>query len=256
MTANIRLISVILFSFAVYSPFSSACEKSPYLIGVEDIDYSPHYNFVDSSQPSYFQNFIDWLELKTNCKFHNVPLPLKRLKIAFEIPQQIDFIYPDNPNWHTGSKKTTRQRPRTFSRPIATALGGTMVAVNNSNITPNKFDVLVFPRGFTPVAWLPLKDEYQISFKEVNDAKAALMMVQAGRATGADIEYNVAQYLIQYHELEPMALAKNLPFVPTDFQLSTVDNVEMIEIISRLIEENSDELSRMKQKAGLLEVKP
>lgn len=247
--------SICLF-LVVLNTSAYACNKKTYTIGVQNIDYRPHYSFVESNNESFFGDFVDWLKQKTGCQFKIISLPIKRLNLAFEQQQAIDFIYPDNPNWHQANPAVQAKKSRFYSSTITTALGGTMVKQANQNITLPNFSILAIPRGFTPVAWLPLKQQYPIKFREVTNAKAALLMVQANRATGADIEYNVAQYLIKRHQLAPMVLANNLPFTPTGFHLSTFKQVEMIKHISELIKENQSEINKIKKKFNLIEKIP
>jgi polar amino acid transport system substrate-binding protein len=233
-----------------------ACDKKTYTIGVQAIDYSPHYNFVTNNSVNFFEEFIVWLKHKTGCNFEVVSLPIKRLNLAFEQQKNIDFIYPDNPNWHDTTQVKKEDIQRTYSPEITSALGGTMVKAINKNISLTDFNILAIPRGFTPVAWLPLQNKYKVKFREVTDGKAALLMVQTGRVDGADIEYNVAQYLINKYKLTPLVLAKNLPFTPTGFHLSTFSQLKMMSTINELVINNQADINEIKQKVKLLEKTP
>jgi hypothetical protein len=245
--------ALFLFLMFLNKPVFS-CEKEVYTIGVQAIDYTPHYNFVTNNRENFFNEFVTWLSQKTGCEFQIKPLPIKRLKLAFEQKNDIDFIYPDNPNWHGNSSNVSNKR--IYSQPIAKALGGTMVKEANKKVTLSGFEFLAFPRGFTPVAWLSLQPQYQIKFREVTDAKAALLMVQSNRVDGADIEYNVAQYIIKKYNLSSIVLADNLPFTPTDFHLATLTQPDMIQIINTLILNNKKDINKMKLKVNLIEKKP
>jgi len=248
-TLGAFFLFLMFFNKPVFS-----CEKKVYTIGVQAIDYTPHYNFVTENKENLFIEFVDWLSQKTGCDFQIKPLPIKRLKLAFEQQNDIDFIYPDNPNWHDNTSNVTDKR--IYSLPIAKALGGTMVKEANKKVLLNEFELLAFPRGFTPVAWLSLHQEYEIKFREVTDAKAALLMVQSSRVDGADIEYNVAQYIIKKYNLSSMVLAENLPFTPTDFHLATLTQPVMMKVINTLLLTNTDDIKKMKLKVNLIEKKP
>jgi len=256
MALNRVTLIVIGTLIATLSVRVSACDKKNYTIGVQSIDYTPHYNFTTSDRLNFLNEFIIWLELKTQCKFTILSLPIKRLNFTFEEQQTIDFIYPDNPNWHDISPSEETGIQRVYSPSIAVALGGTMVTEANKYISIAQFNTLAIPRGFTPVAWLPLKAQKKVNFREVSDAKASLLMVQTGRVDGADIEYNVAQYLIKKHKLLPMVLADNLPFIYTDFHLSTFTQLDMMKTITELVNNHQIEIKEMKKKVRLLEQKP
>jgi polar amino acid transport system substrate-binding protein len=255
MNPKIPMLITVGFFLFFFNNSAYACNKKMYTIGVQAIDYSPHYNFVTTGSANFFNEFVVWLRQKTGCNFTILPLPIKRLNLGFEQQKIIDFIYPDNPNWHNTSPLKKDEPQRIYSPAIATALGGTMVNKSNKNISLEAFSVLAFPRGFTPVAWLPLQKKYQVAFREVTDGKAALLMVQTGRVDGADIEYNVAQYLVNKHKLTPMVLAKNLPFTPTGFHLSTFTQSAMMDTITELVINNQTDINQMKQKVRLLEQK-
>jgi hypothetical protein len=250
-TLGSLFLILMFFNKPVFS-----CEKKVYTIGVQAIDYTPHYNFGSDNRANFFNEFVTWLSQKTGCEFQIKPLPIKRLKLAFEQKNDIDFIYPDNPNWHDNTNINNVYQKRIFSQPIAIALGGTIVKESNKKVSLGEFEFLAFPRGFTPVAWLALQQKYEIKFREVTDAKAALLMVQSNRVDGADIEYNVAQYIIKKYNLSSMVLAKNLPFTPTDFHLATLTQPGMMKKINTLILNNKKDINKMKLKVNLIEKKP
>lgn len=241
---------LILFISFIFVASTYACNlNKPYVVGVEAIDYSPHYNFVEAGQPSFFAEFINWLTVKTGCQFIVKALPIKRLNIAYERTGSIDFIYPDNPNWHLSNDKTLRE----FSVGITTAISGTMVKKAHENIGITEFNNLAFPRGFSPIAWYPFKAQHDIKFTETSNALSALQMVITDRVDGADIEYNVAKHLIDKHQLPPLVLAKNLPNTPTQFHLSTIKHVEFLKEISELVSLNSNEIAELQSKVGLID---
>jgi hypothetical protein len=163
MARNSSLL--IGMSIVILSTPTFACDKKSYTIGVQGIDYTPHYNFVTPNGLSFFSQFVKWLEQKTSCEFTVISLPIKRLNLPFEKKQTIDFIYPDNPNWHNTSQQDRKGPPRVYSPSLTVALGGTMVTELNRDISLTQFDILAIPRGFTPVSWLPIQTQYQISFR-------------------------------------------------------------------------------------------
>jgi len=239
---------LLLASLLVVSKNTNACpQKSPYVIGVQAIDYSPHYNFIEQNTPNYFGNFIQWVESKTQCKFLFKILPIKRLNLTFNPRSNLDFIYPDNATWHTESDQ------RIYSHAIALALGSTMVKPENINLTLENFNILAIPSGFTPAAWLNLPPKYPITIHETVNAKSALLMTIYQRADGADVEYNVANYLIKKYHYNPLVLAKHLPFSPTTFHISTFNHPKLLTLINQLITAYPDEINQLKAQVNLHE---
>jgi len=224
-------------------------KNKTYVIGVQAIDYSPHYNFIQQGKANFFGDFVLWLSEQTQCNFQVKVLPIKRLNAEFEKTDNIDFVYPDNPNWHDSAINAKRY----YSKRLVTALGGTMVKPEHELISIEQFTNLAFPRGFSPVAWYPLQAKYGIQFTETLNATSALKMVLVNRVDGADIELNVARYLIDKAGMEPLVLAKNLPFTPTGFHLSTYRETALLEQINTLISNRQLDLAVLKQKAKLIE---
>lgn len=244
VVASISLLFLLSSAFACPS-------KKVLTIGVQSIDYAPHYNFIDENGRGYFNSVLKLLEQQTQCQFKVISLPIKRLNLLFnQADSIIDFVYPDNPNWHS------QQVPKYYSIALVTALGGTMVQSANKKMSLAEVTTLVAPRGFTPVAWLALKPQYRFSINETASAKAALQMVATNRASAADVEYNVAQELIRKHQLPPLVLADNLPFTPTTFHLASNTQPELITYFNQKLAELSPQLQKLKHQHKIVEVKP
>jgi len=240
---------LLLFVIACYSSSVAACDKNKnYIIGVQSMNYSPHYNFVEKGAPSYFSLFLAWLEQKTNCHLSVKILPIKRLNFDKNNLIQLDFIYPDNITWH--DKKAEK---RFYSFPLVTAMTGMMVRPDNENSPLEQFKVLATVRGFTPAQWLSLAPKYPIKFHETHDALSSLKMVLYNRADGADVEYNVAQYLLRKNHLGQLVLATKLPALPTTFHISSRKYPEIINQINQLIKKYPDEIQALKDKVNLIE---
>lgn len=243
----------LLFAIFLIPKASLAACPQPekvFVIGVEAIAYSPHYNFVEQEQPNFFGGFVEWLSKRTECKFEVRALPIKRLKSEYQQNKSIDFIYPDNPNWHSESDNAHRH----YSNSIVLALGSTIVLKENAEMKIEQFKRLTFPRGFSPVAWYKFKES--VTFTETFSALAALQMVAVNRVDGADVEYNVAQFLMAQSNIENLVMAKNLPFTPTKFYLSTYTETTLLALINQKMQQFPEEISRLKKQAGLTEKAP
>ncbi len=240
---------LLLFIIVCYSTSVVACDKNKnYIIGVQAIDYSPHYNFVEKGAPSYFSLFLTWLEQKTHCHFTVKALPIKRLNFDPNNIIQLDFIYPDNVTWHD-----SKSEKRFYSLPLVTAMTGMMVHPKNENTALKQFKVLAITRGFTPAQWLSLAPKYPIKFHETHDALSSLKMVLYNRADGADVEYNVAQYLAKQYHLDKLVLASKLPASPTTFHISSRKYPKIINQINQLIKKHPNEIQALKDRVNLIE---
>ncbi len=70
-----------------------------YAVGVENIDYSPHYNFTSKVKSGYIYDLLNLFSSKSHHTFKYVPLPIKRLRKSLRDNNGVDLMYPDNPLW-------------------------------------------------------------------------------------------------------------------------------------------------------------
>ena len=89
---------------------------------------------------------------------------------------------------------------------------------------------------------------------EVNSPNAAINLVLKNRVDGADVEYNVAQYLLATPEKkQKVTIAKNIPHGPVTFHLSTIEQKDIIHQLNEFIVANQALLTRLRHYYQLLE---
>jgi hypothetical protein len=79
-------------------------------------------------------------------------------------------------------------------------------------------------------------------------------MVIYNRADGADVEFNVANYLTKKNNLSPLVLAKQLPPWPTPFHLSTQKHPKLLILINQLMKQYPQEIKSLKDKLNIKEI--
>lgn len=128
--------------------FNSPLRAENYVIGIEQIDYYPHYDFSRRQQRGYFVDLIQLFSEKTGHQFKFMPLPVKRLYQSAN--SGIDLIYPDNPLWLQYNEPGIA---KSFSAPVVT----------------DEFS------GYSKtIAWIDQKD-YKVLKVEYYDKKNALL---------------------------------------------------------------------------------
>ncbi|WP_337880352.1 transporter substrate-binding domain-containing protein [Rheinheimera sp.] len=232
---------------------SAAAVAKEYLIGIEQLDYYPHYDFKSAQPRGYIYDLIQLYSQWSGDSFRFVPLPVKRLYAdAMELT---DFVYPDNSAWQA-HLAVAGQPEKIFSDPVIYTLGSTMVRPENAAMQLEQFKVLAHIHGFSPTLWAPLLSQYKIRILEVPDAEFALKMTLRGRVDGANVEYNVAAYhLAQMKQSGALVAGQSLPFSNLAFHLSTQKHPEQIRRFNRFLQEQAAAVKALKQRYALIEFK-
>ncbi len=218
-----------------------------FVVGTEDINFYPHYDFTAADSSGFANDVLQLFAAEYGYRFSFQPLPVKRL--YHELDNLVDFIYPDNPNW---ARFQTAQRDRMFSDPLIYNLGTTLVLPAQKEITLEQFRTLAVIRGFTPTAWLSLRDQYKFKMYEVPNAVSALNLVLKGQLDGADVEYNVAQHILRTQQQEgALVAARQLPITRVSFHLSTSRHPQVLMQFNRFLLSHQAEILALKQKYQL-----
>lgn len=218
-------------------------------VGIEQLDYYPHYDFAGNEPRGFFFELMELFAQTENIHLVYVPLPVRRL--YQEADNGIDVVYPDNPNWQRYLPNSTTKY---FSEPVTMNLGTTWVVPAQQQIELARFRTLATIRGFTPTKWLELQPQYKYRFVEVADVDAALGLVQKGRVDGAAIEYHVAQHFLHYQPLaNQLVVAEQLPYTELPFCLSSTRYPAVISRFNQFQQKHQKEIKALKRKFGLID---
>ncbi len=232
--------------------FPGLIRADNYVIGIEQIDYYPHFDFSKRQQRGYFVDLIQLYSQKSGHKFTFIPLPVKRLYHSAD--SEIDFIYPDNPLWQQYIEPGVT---KSFSAPVVFTLGSTLVKPEQQHISLEQFRSLAVIHGFVPTKWLALKNQYKYRMVDVPDVASALGLVLKGRLDGANIEFNVAQhYLRSIAAQDQLVIAEQLPFTQLPFLLSTVKYPQVLTQFDQFLLDNAEQVAALKRKYQLQEQRP
>ena len=223
-----------------------------YIIGIEQIDYYPHYDFSKRQQRGYFFDLIQLFSKKSGHQFKFMPLPVKRLYQSAN--SGIDFIYPDNPLWKQYSEPGIT---KFFSEPVIFTLGSTLVKPALQHTSLQQLRTVAVIHGFAPTKWLALQDQYKYRLVDVPDVASALGLVLKERVDAAVIEFNVAQhYLRSIAAEDQLVIAEQLPFTQLPFLLSTVKHPNLLKEFDRFLHQHADDVAALKRKYQLQEQRP
>lgn len=232
---------------------SWSLQAKVYVIGIEQLDYYPHYDFKSAQPRGYFFDLIQLYSQWSGDKFMFKALPVKRLyKDSAELT---DFVYPDNLAWqpHLDIDQSVAKH---YSAPVIYTLGATMVLPEKRQMQLADFKILANIHGFSPTRWIALKPEYKFKILDVPDAESALRMAIRGRVDAANVEYNVAQYhLKQMQFAGALVMAEHLPFTNLAFHLSSQRYPDQIRRFNQFLIEQRDQIQQLKQRYALVEYK-
>ncbi len=221
------------------------------VVGMEQIDYYPHYDFSAGRQRGYFFDLMQLFGHKAGYRIVFRALPVKRL--YQEAAEGVDLVYPDNPLWQ---QYLVADYPKVFSDPVVFTLGSTMVLPQHRQISLHRFRSLAVIHGFVPHRWLELREQHNFRIIDVPDAASALGLVLKGRVQGAVVELNVAHdYLQRLGQPGALVAAEQLPFTEVPFLLSTVRKPELITRFNLFLRQHAGEIAALKRSYGLIEHK-
>lgn len=236
----------------VLCSYSALTQAGNYVIGIEEIDYYPHYDFSRGQKRGYFVDLMKLFENHSGHTFKFEPLPVKRL--YHSSTSGIDLIYPDNPKWQQYLEAGVEKH---YSDPVIYTLGSTLVRPEQQHIHLNQFRTLAVIHGFAPTKWLALQSRYNYRIVDVPDVASALGLVLKGRLDGANIEYNVAQhYLRGIQQQDKLVIGEFLPFTQLPFLISTAKYPELIQEFNLFLQEKAAEVAALKRLYQLQEQRP
>lgn len=242
-----RMTSVLLFLF-----FGSLARAETFVIGAQNIEYYPHYDFSSDVDKGYAWALLEAFSNASGHDFVYLDMPIRRLQMELR-KGNVDFVYPDNPIWYNQIVPASK---KTFSVPLTRALGGAIVKVADVGQGIDSVRRLAMPLGFTPVKWQTRLDENKTTLTTVTDTSSALKLLHHDRVDAMNLEYHVARYLAStIPNLAAITLDTSLPHTDVAFSLATIRHQDMIAQLDRFIAQNQPLITSLKARYGLREPK-
>jgi ABC-type amino acid transport substrate-binding protein len=230
-----QMISLMsaFFLFSMILAGSGLAQEKAYVIGVENIDYLPHYTGENNQYTGFSRVLLDAFAQKMGYHFTYTPLPLNRLFREF-LGGKTDFKYLDNPDWSADLKK---DQTVYYSTPVVSAITGIMVVPENKAQPLEQFETLGTMMGFTPTAYMKLIKEGKVKKTELaaTDFTTLLNMGMLKRVDGVYIAIDVGAYHLREILKKPDALVFN-PNLPYDVQKYSLSSLKYPEIINEFNE--------------------
>lgn len=227
---------------------TSSSYGAHYVIGVERIQYMPHYTHDAGEYTGFARELFDmWAHDNKHTVEYRI-LPISRLFRDFlKADSSLDFKFPDSKFWKQDMKKGINV---VYSTPVVDYIDGVMVKPEKMGLGKKMIKTLGTARGFT--AWDYLSDikAKRILVKENNSFSGLLRQVLLGRVDGAYINIAVAHYHLEHQLKNPGALVfdPKLPHTKSTYHLSSIKHPKAIKEFNQWLIKNKGKVAALKQK--------
>ncbi|MDP3847680.1 MAG: transporter substrate-binding domain-containing protein [Pseudomonas sp.] len=220
-----------------------------YVLGVEALNYYPHYSNEGGQYNGFARELFDSFAKTKGYSFEYRALPVARLYESF-FAGELDFKYPDNLQWQDAKRK---ELTISYSDPVVSYTDGVLVLPANKGKGVEQLKQLGTVRGFTPWDYLGMVDKGQIKLQEVNSFQQSLLQGINNRVNGVYMNAEVGRYQLNTVLKQPDALVfdEALPNSKGFYTLSTTKHAKVIDEFNQFLKEHSAEVTAMKAKYGL-----
>jgi ABC-type amino acid transport substrate-binding protein len=217
----------------------------PYVIGVEQQDFRPHYWVGDQGEYQGFaRDLLDLFARDAGLELQYRPLPVELLTRQL-LEGGIDFKYPDSPDWARDAK---RGREVIYSQPVVAYVDGVLVEPGRQGQGVEALGRLAVVNGWTPWTYQGLIDAGQVQRVRSGDLGRMIRQTMKREADGAYYNVVVATYYLDNIRARPGALVfdPKLPHTKGAFTLSSVRHPELIARFDRFLAEHREAVEALK----------
>jgi ABC-type amino acid transport substrate-binding protein len=220
-------------------------------VGIESHDYMPYFR-AQPGKPveGYAVELLQRFAAEQNLQLELLPRPLNRLHHDLLNSENLDMIFPDNPQWSRDLKGDRRLH---YSHAAINVVDASLVLHERLGLGLAAVKRLGTVRGFTPQAWDAELASGQVQLLEANDIAGLIRMALRGRIDAVYANAEVVRLQLQkMGEANDRLLADPaLPLARTSYHLSTVNHPQLLERFNRFLEQHAGELAALRQRYGL-----
>ncbi|MBA6392013.1 hypothetical protein H4J38_14655 [Colwellia sp. BRX10-3] len=243
-----------MFHIVVILSFSNSnLQAKEYIIGVEDVNYYPFYDFSadELDRKSFTNELLSTFFRRQGYKFKFVSLPLKRFD-KWYVEEAIDFKFPDNERWRVGESKKLNI---TYSKPVLRLIAGTFVLKKNKDKPRKAIKRLGTIFGFFPTLWYDRMLDNTIELVEASSSYSLVKHLLYGNVDGINIDNNVISYNLKLLQEDEgvIVLNKHINHERYAYYFSTILYPQVIQEFDEFLSENSQLVAEIKTKYGIVE---
>ena len=246
-----KVLALIGFAVALAMPGvdGTASADEPFIIGVEDNRYLPHYSFENGEYLGFGRDLLEAFFDAKGYAYEFRALPVARLFRSF-LAREVDFKYPDSAYWSADDKEG---HPIVYSDPVVSSTDGVSVPPDRVGRAVDDVKLLGTVRGFTTHSWMDRVRAKQVILSE-NDSTARLaQQAIMGRVDGAFANVDVIRHILTNVLEKPDALVfdTTLPHASYYYHFSSILHPEVIGEFNRWMKSEAELLDSIRRKHSL-----
>ena len=237
----------LLLSALLTPAAATAQVRRIYTVGVEDYEnFLPYSEWKNGVYQGLGHDMLQAFATSRGFEFRYVVLPLKRRDAMF-VRGELDFIFPDNPNWVT----TLKGSLRIAYAPMMEFTDGVLVRPQDLGKGVSRIKVLGIPNGFTPYPYQQLINSGQMRIEESVQYDRLYEKLQRGRVDGAYLNTRIAEYYFAHvvrEGGEAPVFDPDLPHASGHWYLSSFKHPAEVVAMREFIRDNPAQINEMKQR--------
>jgi polar amino acid transport system substrate-binding protein len=241
------LTAFIIAGIPASLPLPAAAEDTRnFTVGVEDYEnFLPYSEYKDGKYAGLGKDMLDAFAKQQGYTFTYQVYPLKRRDKLF-VDGQVDFAFPDNPNWVADLKKGVN----ISYAPMLEFTDGVLVRAENKSKGIARLKVLGIPLGFTPYPYQQLMSTGTLRVEESAQYDALYQKLILRRVDGAYMNTRIASYYwskIRKSEQAPVTYDPDLPHASGFWYLSSHKHPKVIEEFKKFLSVNKAQIDELKK---------
>ncbi|KXX65653.1 transporter substrate-binding domain-containing protein [Marichromatium gracile] len=240
-----RLVTLLL----ILLPGALQAAEERYVIGVENIDYLPHYAAHTGRFEGFARELFDAFAAAVGIEFDYKPLPVPRMVVSL-LRDEVDFLYPDDPSWRTEARDG---RSFYYSAPVVSYIDGTLVRPESLGQGGEWVQRLGIVVGFTPCAWQSRLETGTPVLRENAGFAALLNQLHSGRidAAYANVAVAAEQSRRLFGRADALVFDPGLPLAQGEYRLSTRAHTGLLARFDRWLATESARVEAIRRAHGV-----
>ncbi len=240
-----RAVSSVLcvFSFCL---IASATQAKTYVVGVEDVNLYPFYDFNKTKPRGYLVEIIEAFAKSEGMDIEFRAMPPKELWVAY-LNQDVDFRMPDNLLWKRSRKVDLKV---TYSAPLVYFNSGVISLKKNANKIIRKLGTI---KGFTAWSYKDQVDSGMVKLVEESGTQGLIKSLFSQRTDG--VYYNVEAFTKQVqdagYEKESVIFRRELLRSRSLYMLSSINYGDKVYAFNQFLRDNRSWVRERKRFYGI-----
>ncbi|MET1078090.1 MAG: transporter substrate-binding domain-containing protein [Pseudomonas sp.] len=218
-----------------------------YVVGVEKVEFAPHYRVdAEGHYQGFARELLDLFASRSGLQLEYRPMPVDQLLPAL-LQGQIDFKYPDNPQWSQAQKAG---KPLVYSQGVVAYVDGALVAPERLGKDALPLQRLAMVDGWTAWGYQEQLKSQQLQLVRSGDLRQMIKQTLKKEADGAYFNVVVATHYLDNVRARPGALVfdPRLPHTRSSFSLSSLKQGGLLERFDRFLIEERVAIAALKDK--------